>query len=131
MISKLKQIYGILAEIVYLNLLKNPYTKEDAERTRILGIDLNMIFLEFWGTIIIWLIIGAYAVFFINMLRYCSWQDDYSLDAVQRFVKYEVLGIDPVAEQKRLAHEALKEKHRQAAELYRLQDLARRKPPSE
>lgn len=111
--------------------IKKPYTKEDDERTRILVIDINMFFFEAFGTIFVWLVIGFYAIFFINMWRYCTWQDDFSLEAVQRFVKYEFIGIDPVEEQKRLAHEALKEKHRQAAELYRLQDLARRKPPSE
>jgi hypothetical protein len=89
-----------------------------------------MFFFEFWGSIVVGLIIAIYAIFFINMLRYCAWQDDFSLDAVQRYFKYEILGIDPVAEQKRLAHEALKEKHRQAAEFCRLQDeLYKKKPP--
>jgi hypothetical protein len=129
MISKLKEVYKIYAELFYL-AWKAPDTPENRERERILRIDVNLIFFEFWGNIIVWLFIGFYVMFFINMLRYCSWQDDYSLEAVQRYVKYEVLGIDPVEEQRRLAHEALKEKHRQAAEFYRLQELARKKPPS-
>jgi hypothetical protein len=131
MISKIKELYKILAELVYLLVIKDPYTEEDHERTRILTIDLHMFLFEFWGNIIVCLLIGFYVVFFINMLCYCWWQDDYSVEAVQRYVKYEVLGIDPVAEQKRLAHEALKEKHRQAAEFYRLQELAKKKPPLE
>lgn len=130
MFTKIKEICRILVELWYLSLFKEPYTKEDDERARILSIDLYMILFEFWGNIIIGVVIGIYAIFLFNMYRYCSWQDDFSLDAIQRYVKYECLGIDPIAEQKRLAHEALKEKHRQAAELYRLQELARRKPPS-
>lgn len=129
MILVLKEIWRILVELVKIKTKMNP-TQEDHENARFLFIDLSMIFFRYFGELLIWLIIGYYFIFFFNAYRYCTWQDDFSLEAFQRFVKYEFMQIDPVEEQRqleqekqRLAHEILKEKHRQAAEVYKQVEL--------
>jgi hypothetical protein len=104
---------------------------EDDERIRLILIDISMVLLEFWGHIVIGFIIAIYVVYFINICIYCATFEEFSIDMVRNYIKYEVFDVDPVEEQKRLAHEALREKHRQAAEYIKQQEeLAKRKPPS-
>lgn len=129
MVFVLKRIWRIIVELVKIKTKMNP-TQEDHENARLLSIDLSMIFFQIFGELLIWFIIAYYFIFFLNAYRYCAWQDDFSLEAFQRYVKYEFMQIDPIEEQRaleqekqRLAHEILREKHRQAAEVYRQVEL--------
>ncbi len=107
------------------------YTKEMDERSLSLVKELTMILLKSISKFLFWLIIGTLSYHFTAIFYYCFCIDDFSIETITKILKHIYLNIDPIEEQRRIAQEALREKHKQAEELIRKQEeeWKKKKPP--
>lgn len=127
----LKRIYEILKELWVIHMKELHYTKEMDQRSLDLVLELVVIFLKSISKLLFWVIIGHFSYYFTAIFYYCYCIDDFSIETIVKILKHVYLNIDPIEEQRRIAQEALREKHKQAEELIRKQEeeWKKKKPP--